>query len=224
MKMAKKLAAVLLAGVLALSALTACSGSAGPLTKDNVTDYIIDYYKTNGYQAEEEQSMESAAQAVLAYVNSQIGKSEYNGMALREAFSAIIEDADEDTRKGWMSSVTLKDGYFYCVSCASVNETYRTDLFNQGKTALIAAVLSSDQCEIRSYIWEQAPERWPSDAGVCVIEGVIGGKGRHGAAAQQGRGHYQRAVAAKALFYLTGHGEPLIFLFVVPHFLVPPVQ
>lgn len=176
MKMAKKLAAVLLAGVLALSALTACSGSAGPLTKDNVTDYIIDYYKTNGYQAEEEQSMESAAQAVLAYVNSQIGKSEYNGMALREAFSAIIEDADEDTRKGWMSSVTLKDGYFYCVSCASVNETYRTDLFNQGKTALIAAVLSSDQCEIRSYIWEQAPERWPSDAGVCVIEGVIGGK------------------------------------------------
>ena len=138
MKMAKKLAAVLLAGVLALSALTACSGSAGPLTKDNVTDYIIDYYKANGYQAEEEKSMESAAQAVLAYVNSQIGKSEYNGMALREAFSAIIEGADEDTRKGWMSSVTPKEGYFYCVSCASVNETYRTDLFNQGKTALIA--------------------------------------------------------------------------------------
>ena len=176
MKMAKKLAAVLLAGVLALSALTACSGSAGPLTKDNVTDYIIDYYKANGYQAEEEKSMESAAQAVLAYVNSQIGKSEYNGMALREAFSAIIEGADEDTRKGWMSSVTPKEGYFYCVSWASVNETYRTDLFNQGKTALIAAVLASDQCGIRSYIWEQAPERWPSDAGVCVIEGVIGGK------------------------------------------------
>ena len=120
--------------------------------------------------------METAAQAVLSYVNSQIGKSEYNGMALREAFSAIIENADENTRKGWMSSVTLKEGYFYCVSCASVNETYRTDLFNQGKTALIAAVLASDQCEIRSYIWEQAPERWPSDAGVCVIEGVIGGK------------------------------------------------
>lgn len=93
MKMAKKLVAVLLAGVLALSVLTACSGSAGPLTKDNVTDYIIDYYKANGYQAEEEQSMESAAQAVLAYVNSQIGKSKYNGMALREAFSAIIENA-----------------------------------------------------------------------------------------------------------------------------------
>ena len=173
MKMAKKLVAVLLAGVLALSVLTACSGSAGPLTKDNVTDYIIDYYKANGYQAEEEQSMEPAAQAVLAYVNSQIGKSEYNGMALREAFSAIIENADENTRKGWMSSVTPKEGYFYCVSCASVN---RTDLFNQGKTALIAAVLASDQCGIRSYIWEQAPERWPSDAGVCVIEGVIGGK------------------------------------------------
>ena len=167
MKMAKKLVAVLLAGVLALSVLTACSGSAGPLTKDNVTDYIIDYYKANGYQAEEEQSMESAAQAVLAYVNSQIGKSEYNGMALREAFSAIIENADENTRKGWVSSVTPKEGYFYCVSCASVNETYRTDLFNQGKTALIAAVLASDQCGIRSYIWEQAPERWPSDAGVC---------------------------------------------------------
>ena len=176
MKMAKKLVAVLLAGVLTLSVLTACSGSAGPLTKDNVTDYIIDYYKANGYQAEEEQSMESAAQAVLAYVNSQIGKSAYNGMALREAFSAIIEDADENTRKGWMSSVTPKEGYFYCVNCASVNETYRTDLFNQGKTALIAAVLSSDQCEIRSYIWEQAPERWPSDAGVCVLEGTIGGK------------------------------------------------
>ena len=176
MKMAKKLVAVLLAGVLALSVLTACSGSAGPLTKDNVTDYIIDYYKMNGYQAEEEQSMESAAQAVLAYVNSQIGKSEYDGMALQEAFSAIIEDADEGTRNGWMSSVTRKEGYSYCVSCASVNETYRTDLFNQGKTALIAAVLSSNDCEIYSYIWEQAPERWPSDVGVCVIEGVIGGK------------------------------------------------
>lgn len=49
MKMAKKLVAVLLAGVLALSVLTACSGGAGPLTKDNVTDYIIDYYKANGY-------------------------------------------------------------------------------------------------------------------------------------------------------------------------------
>lgn len=176
MKMAKKLVAVLLAGVLALSVLTACSGSAGPLTKDNVTDYIIDYYKANGYQAEEEQSMESAAQAVLAYVNSQIGKSEYNGMALREAFSAIIEDANEETRKGWMNSVTPKEGYNYCVNCASVNETYRTDLFNQGKTALIAAALASDDCEIFSYIWEQAPERWPSDAGVCVIEGDIGGK------------------------------------------------
>lgn len=176
MKMAKKLVAVLLAGVLALSVLAACSGSAGPLTKDNVTDYIIDYYKANGYQAEEEQSMESAAQAVLAYVNSQIGKSEYNGMALREAFSAIIKDADEETRKGWMSSVTPKEGYFYCVSCASVNETYRTDLFNQGKTALIAAALASEECEIFSYFWEQAPERWPSDAGVCVIEGDIGGK------------------------------------------------
>lgn len=176
MKMAKKLVAVLLAGVLALSVLTACSGSAGPLTKDTVTDYILDIYTAAGYQATEERSMETAAQAVLAYVNSQIGKSEYNGMALREAFSAIIENADENTRKGWMSSVTLKDGYSYYVSCASLEETYRTDLFNQGKTALIAAVLASDQCGIRSYIWEQAPERWPSDAGVCVIEGVIGGK------------------------------------------------
>ena len=178
MKMAKKLVAVLLAGVLALSVLTACSGGAGPLTKDNVTDYIIDYYKVKGYQAEEEQSMESAAQAVLEYVNSKIGESKYNGMALQEAFSAIIEDADEETRKGWMNSVTLKEGYNYCVNCASVNETYRTDLFNQGKTALIAAALASeqDQCEIFSYFWEQAPERWPSDAGVCVIEGAIGGK------------------------------------------------
>lgn len=38
MKMAKKLVAVLLAGVLALSVLTACSGGAGPLTEDTVTD------------------------------------------------------------------------------------------------------------------------------------------------------------------------------------------
>lgn len=176
MKMAKKLVAVLLAGVLALSVLTACSGGAGPLTEDNVTDYIIDYYKVKGYQAEEEQSMKSAAQAVLTYVNNQIGKSEYNGMALREAFSAIIKDADEETRKGWMNSVTPKEGYNYCVNCASVNETYRTDLFNQGKTALIAAALASEECEIFSCFWEQAPERWPSDAGVCVIEGDIGGK------------------------------------------------
>lgn len=178
MKMAKKLVAVLLAGVLALSVLTACSGGAGPLTKDNVTDYIIDYYKANGYQAEEEQSMESAAQAVLAYVNSQIGKSEYNGMALREAFSAIIENADENTRKGWMSSVTLKDGYSYGVSCASLEETYRTDLFNQGKTALVAGVLASDEAksEICCYVRAKEPEKWPNDDGVCVIEGTINGK------------------------------------------------
>ena len=118
--------------------------------------------------------MESAAQAVLAYVNSQIGKSEYNGMALREAFSAIIEDADEDTRKGWMSSVTLKDGYFYCVSCTSTEETYRTDLFNQGKTALVATTLVMDesQSEICGWKWTQKPEKWPNDIGVCVIEVV----------------------------------------------------
>ena len=160
MKMAKKLVAVLLAGVLALSVLTACSGGAGPLTKDTVTDYILDIYTAAGYQATEERSMETAAQAVLAYVNSQIGKSEYNGMALREAFSAIIENADENTRKGWMSSVTLKEGYFYCVSCASVNETYRTDLFN----------------EICCYVRAKEPEKWPNDDGVCVIEGTINGK------------------------------------------------
>ena len=177
MKMAKKLVAVLLAGVLALSVLTACSGSAGPLTKDNVTDYIIDYYKANGYQAEEERvhGVGSTGCTGLCELSDW---QELNITAWRfERHSRlIIENADEDTRKGWMSSVTLKEGYFYCVSCASVNETYRTDLFNQGKTALIAAVLASDQCGIRSYIWEQAPERWPSDAGVCVIEGVIGGK------------------------------------------------
>ena len=56
------------------------------------------------------------------------------------------------------------------------------------------------------------------------LQGVISGEGRHGTAAQQGYGHYQRAVTAEALFHLTGHGEPLRFLFVVPHFLVPPVQ
>mgnify|MGYP000628701483 CR=1 FL=1 len=93
--------------------------------------------------------METAAQAVLAYVNSQIGKSEYNGMALREAFSAIIENADENTRKEWMNGVTLKDGYSYYVSCASLEETYRTDLFNQGKTALVAGVLASDEARVR---------------------------------------------------------------------------
>ena len=108
--------------------------------------------------------METAAQVVLAYVNSQIGESEYNGMALREAFLDIIDDADENTRKGWMSSVTLKDGYSYYVSCASLEETYRTDLFNQGKTALIAAVLASDQCGIRSYIWVYASLRVSSAA------------------------------------------------------------
>lgn len=178
MKMAKKLAAVLLAGVLALSALTACSGSAGPLTKDTVTDYIIDLYKASGYQATEEQSMENAAQAVLAYVNSKIGSNEYDGMALREAFWDIIDDANEETRKGWMSSVTLKDGYSYSVSCASLEETYRTDLFNQGKTALVAGVLASDEAksQICCYVRAKEPEKWPNDDGVCVIEGTINGK------------------------------------------------
>lgn len=122
--------------------------------------------------------METAAQAVLLYVNTQIGKSEYNGMALREAFSAIIENADENTRKGWMSSVTLKDGYSYYVSCASLEETYRTDLFNQGKTALVAGVLASDEAksEICYYVRAKEPEKWPNDDGVCVIEGTINGK------------------------------------------------
>lgn len=176
MKMAKKLAAVLLAGVLALSVLTACSGSAGPLTKDTVTDYIIDLWKVSGYQATEEPSMENAAQAVLAYVNSKIGSNEYDGMALRDAFGTIIENANEETRKGWMSSVTLKEGYTYSVSCASTEETYRTDLFNQGKTAVTAAALMSGQCYIYNYYWEKAPEKWPNDIGVCVIEGTINGK------------------------------------------------
>lgn len=178
MKMAKKLAAVLLAGVLALSALTACSGSAGPLTKDTVTDYIIDLYKASGYQATEEQSMENAAQAVLAYVNSKIGSNEYDGMALRDAFETIIENASEETRKEWMSSVTLKEGYTYSVSCASTEETYRTDLFNQGKTALVAGVLASDEAksQICCYVRAKEPEKWPNDDGVCVIEGTINGK------------------------------------------------
>lgn len=176
MKMAKKLAAVLLAGVLALSVLTACSGSAGPLTKDTVTDYIIDLWKVSGYQATEEQSMENAAQAVLAYVNSKIGSNEYDGMALRDAFGTIIENANEETREEWMSSVTLKEGYTYSVSCASTEETYRTDLFNQGKTAVTAAALMSGQCYIYNYYWEKAPEKWPNDIGVCVIEGTINGK------------------------------------------------
>lgn len=164
--------------MLALSVLTACSGGAGPLTKDTVTDYILDIYTAAGYQATEERSMETAAQAVLLYVNTQIGKSEYNGMALREAFSAIIENADENTRKGWMSSVTLKDGYSYYVSCASLEETYRTDLFNQGKTALVAGVLVSDEAksEICCYVRAKEPEKWPNDDGVCVIEGTINGK------------------------------------------------
>ena len=178
MKMAKKLVAVPLAGVLALSVLTACSGSAGPLTKDTVTDYILDIYTAAGYQATEERSMETAAQAVLTYVNSQIGESKYNGMALREAFLDIIDDANEETRKGWMSSVTLKDGYSYYVSCASLEETYRTDLFNQGKTALVAGVLASDEAksEICYYVRAKEPEKWPNDDGVCVIEGTINGK------------------------------------------------
>lgn len=178
MKMAKKLVAVLLAGVLALSVLTACSGSAGPLTEDTVTDYILDLYTAAGYQATEERSMETAAQDVLAYVNAQIGKSKYNGMALREAFWDIIDDANEETRKGWMSSVTLKDGYSYGVSCASLEETYRTDLFNQGKSALVAGVLASDEAksEICNYVWAKEPEKWPNDVGVCVIEGTINGK------------------------------------------------
>lgn len=176
MKMAKKLAAVLLAGVLALSVLTACSGGAGPLTKDTVTDYIIDLWKVSGYQATEEPSMENAAQAVLAYVNSKIGSNEYDGMALRDAFGTIIENANEETREEWMSSVTLKEGYTYSVSCASTEETYRTDLFNQGKTAVTAAALMSGQCYIYNYYWEKAPEKWPNDIGVCVIEGTINGK------------------------------------------------
>lgn len=176
MKLTKKILAFLMAGVLAVGILTACSGSAGPLTKDNVVDYIIDYVNASGYQAEEEQSMATATQAVLDYVNSQIGKDKYNGMVPREAFEAIIDDTDVSKLQELMSSVTMKEGYMYAVSCALVDETYRTDLFNQGKTALVAAMLASDQCIVASWRWTNAPERWPNDVGVCVIEGVINGK------------------------------------------------
>ena len=139
----------------------------------------IDYYKANGYQAEEEKSMEPAAQAVLAYVNSQIGKSEYNGHWRFERHSRLLSRMrTKILGKGGCSSVTLKDGYSYYVSCASLEETYRTDLFNQGKTALVAGVLASDEAksEICCYVRAKEPEKWPNDDGVCVIEGTINGK------------------------------------------------
>jgi len=176
MKMAKKLAAVLLAGVLALSVLTACSGSAGPLTKETVTDYLIDIYKVSGYQMEEDKTMEGVAQAVVSYVNSEIGKSKYNGMALMSAFREIFESADEATQERLLSSITLKKGYDYSVSYALMDESYRTDLFNQGKTAVTAAALMSGQCYIYNYYWEKAPEKWPNDSAVCVIESEINGQ------------------------------------------------
>lgn len=178
MKMAKKLAAVLLAGVLALSVLTACSGSAGPLTKETVTDYLIDIYKVTGYQMEEDKTMEGVAQAVVSYVNSEIGKSKYNGMALMSAFREIFESADEATQERLLSSITLKKGYDYGVSYALMDESYRTDLFNQGKTALVATTLGIDDywSEICGWKWTQKPEKWPNDIGVCVIEGTINGK------------------------------------------------
>lgn len=177
MKMAKKLLALLLAGVLAVSVLTACAGgSAGPLTKETVTDYLIDIYKVSGYQMTEDDSMESVAKTVMAYVNTELGKDKYNGMVLTNALREIFEDADEAERERFLNSIELKPGYDYSVGYALLDETYRTDLFNQGKTAVTAAALMSDQCYIYNYYWVAAPARWPSDGAVCVVEGELNGQ------------------------------------------------
>ena len=59
-----------------------------------------------------------------------------------------------------------------------MEETYRTDLFNQGKPALVAGVMAIDESKSENSCYDRAneQERWPNAAGFCVIEGTINGK------------------------------------------------
>lgn len=143
MKLTKKILAFLMAGVLAVGILTACSGSAGPLTKDTVKDYIMDIGQATGYHFEEDKDLTNAAQQILTYVNEKASDSQYANMDVPKIFRSVVRK----NTQAMESIVKAEDGYMYTASCVMI-ETYRTDWFNQGQTAVVAGGLLANQVGI----------------------------------------------------------------------------
>lgn len=181
MKMAKKLIAVLLAGVLALSVLTACSGgSAGPLTKDTVTDYMLDMAKVAGLDGnlQVDSAMEATAQKAVAYLNETASADPYKEMDVAKALNKIMEKAENDDSLA--RAIGAEEGYYYFVNFAVV-ESYRTELFNQGQTALVAATLignEHDPIKMPETVKTQSDEEEDELPTVwfAVAEGTVNGK------------------------------------------------
>ena len=164
MKMAKKLVAVLLAGVLALSVLTACSGSAGALTEDTVKDYILDIGKAEGYEYQTSTKLDADAATILEHVNTKAGDSKYASVKPKNLFNAVVDDYAEDI----CTAIGAEENYAYTVTCVLV-ESYRTDLFNQGQTAAIAGSLVLTQHDLK-----ECDELKP-DGEVGVTRGQLNG-------------------------------------------------
>lgn len=172
MKMAKKLVAVLLAGVLALSVLTACSGGAGPLTEETVMDYLLDMGKASGYRFKKDEVMTTAAKNVLTFIDGKASDSKYDGKTATEIFKAVM--TDKNAQKEISKLVPQpEEGYTCTVSCAMV-ESYNTSWFQQGQTAVVAASLLLNQ----RGVWypEYGKENAPAGELVGVAEGTIKGQ------------------------------------------------
>lgn len=170
MKMAKKLVAVLLAGVLALSVLTACSGGAGPLTEETVMDYLLDMGKASGYRFKKDDVMTTAAKDVLTFIDGKASDSKYDGKTAAEIFKAVM--ADKDAQKEISKLVPRpEEGYVCTVSCAMV-ESYNTSWFQQGQTAVVAASLLLNQ----RGLWYSGTTTAPAGELVGVAEGTIKGQ------------------------------------------------
>lgn len=169
MKMAKKLVAVLLAGVLALSVLTACSGGAGPLTEETVMDYLLDMGKAAGYRFKKDEVMTTAAKNVLKFIDDTASDSKYDGKTAAEIFKAVM--TDKAAQKEISKLVPQpEEGYVCTVSCAMV-ESYNTSWFQQGQTAVVAAGLLLNQRGL--WYSEEGTETAPAGELVGVAEGTI---------------------------------------------------
>lgn len=173
MKMAKKLVAVLLAGVLALSVLTACSGGAGPLSEETVMDYLLDMGKASGYRFKKDDVMATAAKDVLTFIDEKASDSKYDGKTAAEIFQAMVKDkaAQEELSK---LVPQPEEGYICTVSCAMV-ESYNTSWFQQGQTAVVAASLLLNQRDVWYPEYGKANDA-PAGELVGVAEGTIKGQ------------------------------------------------
>ena len=173
MKMAKKLVAVLLAGVLALSVLTACSGGAGPLTEETVMDYLLDMGKAAGYRFKKDDVMTTAAKNVLTFIDDTASDSKYDGKTAAEIFKAVMTDKAAQKKLSKLVPQPKEEGYTCTVSCAMV-ESYNTSWFQQGQTAVVATSLLLNQ----RGLWypEEGTETAPAGELVGVAEGTIKGQ------------------------------------------------